>query len=104
MSDVWEGGGHLTVQRDLDGNTRLVEIWELEHLAWTDDDMLGDYDVVKCWVADVNDVPHHGVPHTDDSVVDSCSFDEVPEPVRESFIEQAKNIRDALVMMESNDG
>lgn len=99
MSDAWEGGGHLTVQRDLDGRDNLVEVWELEHLAWQGGEP-GEYKMVKHWVADVNDIPGDGVPHAGDAVSGICEFESVPEEVRESFVEQAIRLRDAVSILE----
>lgn len=95
-SQVYTTGGHLTVRRDLHaGTTRLSEIWELQQLAWTEENV-GEYDIVKCHVADFNEVPNDGVPHPDHRVTDSCSFEEAPKEVQEEFIKQAENLRNAL--------
>lgn len=103
MSNVWQGGGHLTVQRDLDGDDSLVEVWELEHLAWSEDAEPGEYGLLKHWVADVNDVPSDGVPHSGDAVSAMCEFDKAPVKVRESFIDQAIRLRDAVSVLEQGD-
>lgn len=98
-SDAWDGGGKLTVQRDVNDSSSLVEVWSLKHLAW-DDDNVGEYDVVKLYVADVNDVPYEGVPHSDRCVTDSCYWDELPDDVREQFISQVQRLRDAISILE----
>lgn len=99
MSDAYESGGHLTVQRPVNGATNLVEVWELEHLIWYDENV-GSYDVVKCHIARANHVPAAGVPHTDDRVSESCSFDEVPAGVQQEFIEQAERLLEGLYELE----
>jgi len=100
-------GGYLTTTRELNSGTRLCEIWVLEHLVWDDPD--GVYDVIKCYVAHSNDIPHHGIPHQEESVISSCSWDETPIEVREQFESQIDDLMRSVDhlndrMEESDDG
>lgn len=95
-TQVYSTGGHLTVRRDLhDFNTQLCEVWVLDHLIWAEEN-LGEYDIVKCYVASINDIPQNGIPHSDHRVNGLCSWDEVPSDVREQFVKQAENLKTVI--------
>jgi hypothetical protein len=99
---TWSSGGHLTVQREVNDATNIVEVWEIEHFAWTDEDTVGSYDFVNCHVAKTNDVPKDGVPNKNHAVVEQCTWEEVPDEVRREFQEQAERISTLFTMLEED--
>jgi len=89
-TDPYPTGGYLTVRRDLHDGTNLCEVWVLESLVWSDPDNC--YDIVKCYVGHINDIPQNGLPHRDSRVTDSCLWKEVPQEVREQFERQIDDL------------
>ena len=103
IREPFTGNGHLTVQRHLYESIDLVEVWVLERCVW-DANTLGEYDVVKFYVAEASEVIHTGIPHRKHRVSGSCPWDEVPEDVRESFINQVDNlIKSTMILGERMD-
>jgi len=101
--ETWSSGGHLTVQREVNKATNLVEVWELEELSWHDEDRVGSYDVVKIHIARSHDVPASGVPHGDSVVSNQCSWNEVPDEVKQEFLQQAGRIDKMFELLESGE-
>lgn len=93
--EPYSAKGHLTVQRHVNEGTMLVEVWVLERLIWAEDSTEA-YDVVKCYVAHCNDVTSDGIPHSSNRVQDSCSWDEVPQEVRQEFKAQIRRIQASM--------
>lgn len=102
MSNAYSTEGHLTVRRGLyEKSANFVEVWVLEYLAWHDGNA-GEYDIVKLYICDANDVKGDGIPVKDRRVSATMSWSEAPENVRQEFREQAERIGNAVKQLDED--
>lgn len=91
---------HLVVMRDAEyEGTNLNEFWVLQSCHWNSGDAAFESPVVQLYLAPhtgTRDVTRAGIPPQSEAIRESCSWDEVPEEVRDQFRQQAQNLSDAL--------